>query len=457
MSSPATIAALATAPQPAGVAVIRVSGSKASSAMHAIFRGSMDPVEHPRYLCFGRIVDYQSGAEIDTCLAVFMPGPNSFTGEDIAEFQFHGSPIVAQRILRTLLSYGVSPAEPGEFTKRAFLNGKMDLVQAEAIADLINAKSEAAVQVLAEQLSGKFSNMISELAEPLRDAVAELEASIDFPEEDIEPDRKELIISNIKTASKKIDDILKTYDYGSYMREGFKVLICGRPNAGKSSLLNRLLGRPRAIVTEVSGTTRDLLEEQVSLGGFSFVLCDSAGIHDADDKVEKIGIDLAIEKIPWADLVLVVADATAPSSEWQEVVNLLKPYSKMVWLVVNKIDANPAALGTYVCDSSSCRQNLYLSAKTGSGIDTLIDALIDEVKSKAEIGESQAIITNERHRQCLNIAHERLESACADDHLPAEIVSAEVRAALNSLANLVGSTSTEDILGRIFSKFCIGK
>jgi tRNA modification GTPase len=457
MGNSPTIAALATAPHPAGIAVVRVSGSKAASAIHAIFKGKQDPVDNPRKMCFGNIVDYKTGAEIDTCLAVYMPGPNSFTGEDVAEFQFHGSIIIAQRILRTLISYGISPAEPGEFTKRAFLNGKIDLIQAEAISDLINAKSEAALQVISEQLRGKFSSVIESIAEPLRNSLAEIEANIDFAEEDINPDNILNIKKVIKKSSEQIEGILKTYDFGSYMRDGFKVLICGKPNAGKSSLLNQLLGRPRAIVTDISGTTRDLIEEQASLGGLSFVFCDSAGIRNTDDTVEKIGIELALSKVEWADLVLVVGDATEPKENWQEIVEQLKEKSKKLWLVVNKIDANPSALGTYICDSNTCSQNLYLSAKTGSGIDTLIEALVEEVKSSAEVGDTEGIITNERHRSCLNNALESLKNIESNPYMPLEIISTEIRSALESLSSLVGVTATEDILGRIFSKFCIGK
>jgi tRNA modification GTPase len=313
-----TIAALATAPLPAGVAVIRVSGPRTRLALHALFRGKKDPVKAPRTMVFGDVVDFKSGATIDKGLAVFMPSPASFTGEDVAEFQFHGSPVLVQQILRSLYAYGILPASAGEFTKRAFLNGKLDLAQAEAIADVINAKGEEELRFAGEQLKGRLSQAVSGIGEPLRDALAELEASIDFPEEDIEPDRVEDIAARAEVARAKVSHLLSTYSFGALVKEGVRVLLCGAPNAGKSSLLNLILGKKRAIVSPISGTTRDLIEEEASLAGQKFVFCDSAGIRDTADEIEKIGVELAKERIPWADLVLLVVDASDTTGEWRK-------------------------------------------------------------------------------------------------------------------------------------------
>ncbi len=460
MSEATTISALATAPAPSGIAVVRVSGPKSRSALRAVFRSRKDPVERPRELVFGEIIDFSSGQSIDKALAVFMPAPHSYTGEDVAEFQFHGSLLLVDKLLRSLFAFGAAPAEPGEFTTRAFLNGKIDLVQAEAIADLIQATSEQALIVASDQLKGRFSDAIDRLGEPLRNLVAEIEASLDFSDEDIEPQSLEHMSTVIQAARAKISALIESYHFGQIVKEGFRVLLCGRPNAGKSSLLNLLLGRPRAIVSEVPGTTRDLIEEQAVLSGYKFVLCDSAGIAPSEDKVEKIGIELAREKVGWADLVLLVVDATDSTDSWKAVARELQGKAKKIWMITNKIDKNPTAFSQFFCDSSVCTQNFYLSALTRDGYAQLVAALVEEVKAHA--GDSAAasqILSNARQRDCLERADVALARTLEHfrGNVSLEIISADVRDALAALEDLVGRTYTEDILGRIFSKFCIGK
>ncbi len=456
-----TIAALATAPAPAGVAVIRVSGPRARTVLNELFRGKKDPTAHPRLMAFGDIIDFEGGSVIDTGLAVFMPGPWSFTGEDVAEFQFHGSPVLVQRVLRSLYAYGVLPAPAGEFTKRAFLNGKLDLAQAEAIADVINSRSEEELRFAGEQLKGRLSQAVAGIGEPLRDALAELEAAIDFPEEDIEPEQIGQVSARAEVARAKVSQLLATYSFGSIVKEGVRVLLCGPPNAGKSSLLNLLVGKRKAIVSPVSGTTRDLIEEEASLAGHKFVFCDSAGIRETADEVERIGVELARDRVPWADLVLLVVDATDTEGAWRGTLRELQDARKKIWLVVNKVDLNPAAVGAIVCDSSVCRQNFYISAKTGAGIGPLLEALVEDVaKEMPDKGEAGEVITNERHRDCLRRAEGAL-GAFIDQaqgrRVPLSILVADLREALAALDEIVGKTYTEDILGRIFSKFCVGK
>ncbi len=455
-----TIAALTTAPAPAGIAVIRVSGPDTKLAFRTLFRSKKDPVVNPRNVILGDIIDFKTGAVIDRALAVYMPGPRSFTGEDVGEFQFHGSPLLVQKILRSLYASGIDPAEPGEFTKRAFINGKMDLVQAEAIADLINASSEQALKLAGEQLKGRLSSVISELGDPLRDVLAELEASIDFSDEDIEPEGLQTLMSKLEGSLQKIEYLLDSYAYGHLVKEGFRVLLYGKPNAGKSSILNLLLGRNRAIVTDIAGTTRDLIEEEAMLGDYKFIFCDTAGITETEDKVEKIGVSLSKERIEWADLVLLIADGTDSSDSWKELVIDLKEKAKRLWMVTNKIDLNPSAIGTFYCDLQTCQQNFYLSAKTKDGFDALVEALRDEVSNAViNSGETSGIITNERHRVCLERCRENLDRAIRGDksNYPIEIISTDVKQALDALDELVGKTTPDDILGRIFSKFCIGK
>lgn len=461
MNSSTTIAALATAPAPAGIAVVRVSGPESRTVLRALFRvKSRAPVDHPRELIFGELIDHASSEVIDHALAVFMPGPHSFTGEDVAEFQFHGSPLLVQKVLRSLFAFGAVPAEPGEFTKRAFLNGKLDLVQAESIAELISATSERALRVAGEHLKGRFSKAIDQIGEPLRDLLAELEAGIDFPEEAIDPGELPELRAAFERAKSEIAKLLHTYSFGQVLRDGFRVLLCGRPNAGKSSLLNLMLGRPRAIVSEISGTTRDLIEESATIGGFRFVFCDSAGIRETSDAVEKIGVELALERVAWADLVICVVDATDTTHTWRELVDYLKSRARNIWMVTNKIDLNPTAMSTFFCDSTICSRNFYLSVKTLNGFRPLQDALVEEVSARIEnSGEDNQIITNERQRSGLLRAEEALSNAILviDQGLPLEIVSAELRSGLTALQEIIGRTYTEDVLGRIFSKFCIGK
>jgi len=445
---------------PAGIAVIRVSGEKTKLVLHELFRGKKDPVRNPRLLCFGEVIDFKNGTPIDRGLAVFMPGPWSFTGEDVAEVQFHGSPLLVQKVLRSIYAFGISPAEPGEFTKRAFLNGKMDLAQAEAIADLINAKSDEALRLAGEQLKGRFSQAVTQIGEPLRDLLAEVEANIDFPEEDIKPEGVEDLLNRVTHATRQVERLLSTYSFGQVVKEGVRVLLCGRPNAGKSSLLNTLLGKNRAIVSTISGTTRDLIEEEAIISGYKFVFCDSAGIRDTDDEVEKMGVELAKDRIGWADIVLCIVDSTEQKSDWHNLVKYLRPKAKKIWMVTNKVDLNPQAFSQFQCDFTLCEQCFYISAKTRDGVDALTQALVDDVArampDKAEAGE---VITNERQRDCLERANAALVQVAfgLKSKSPLEIVSADLRSALQALDEIVGKTYTEDILGRVFGKFCIGK
>lgn len=460
MSEPATIAALATAPGPAGIAVIRASGPGCREVLRTLFVSEQSPITHPRTLVLGSIMGDRGRRVIDQGLAVFMPAPASYTGEDVLEFQCHGSPALVQQILRALFEVGVSPAEPGEFTRRAFLNGKIDLIQAEAVCDLISATTDEAARVAREQLEGRFSETVATIGEPLRDVLAEFEAGIDFAEEDIEPTHLAELREHLARAEEGIQRLLRSYSYGQIVKEGFRVLLCGRPNVGKSSLLNLLLGHERAIVTEVSGTTRDLIEEEAVLSGYRFIFCDSAGITESSDAVERIGIELARERIGWADLVLFLVDATDRTEEWRRVLPALQGRSREVWMVVNKIDLSPGSIGAIYCDSTVCTRNFYLSAKTGSGIDSLTGALTERVTaSSGHRGETSGVLTNERQRSCLVRALEALGRCreVLDQHLPEELAVAELRGGLGALDEIIGRTCTEDILGRIFSRFCIGK
>lgn len=456
-----TIAALATAPAPAGVAIVRVSGPLSRAVLRDLFKGRREPQLAPRMLVLGDIIDFDSGRVIDSALGVFMPAPGSFTGEDVVEFQLHGSPILVGAVLRSLYSYGVQPAVAGEFTRRAFLNGKLDLAQAEAIADLVHAKGEEAAKYANEQLKGRLSRAIDQIGEPLRDALAELEAAIDFPDEEIDPESIDSVARRVVVALNQVEGLIASYSFGSLVREGVRVLLCGCPNSGKSSLLNALLGKRRAIVSDISGTTRDLIEDEAILAGHRFLFCDSAGIRETEDRIEMIGVELAKERIPWADLVLLVADAENKTGDWKGIVKLLLDGNKRVWLVVNKIDISSDAASSFIDYTSMFERIVFLSVKTGEGLSRLVDALVDdiakEIPDKAEVGE---VITNERHRECLERARRVLKSFSDCEQLrltPLSIIATDLKVCLNALDEIVGRTYTEDILGRIFSKFCIGK
>lgn len=457
MTSVSTIAALATSPTPAGIAVVRLSGEEALSITERVFSAAAKLRKTPRSMVLGLVRDPKSESTIDKCLAVSMPGPKSYTGEDTVEFHLHGSPIIARQFLRVLFQEGATSAEAGEFTKRAVLNNKLDLVQAEAVGDLIAATSERAVSIAQEQLEGRMSSALENVGEPLRDSLAELEASIDFPEEDIEPDSVARIANAIKKATTHIERLIKTYEYGQVLKDGYRVLLCGEPNVGKSSLLNRLLGTERAIVSDISGTTRDLIEEQATINGHTFLFCDSAGLTESEDTIEKIGIELALDRLGWADLVLYVVDAQRLENV-QSVFQTISAKAKKVWIVVNKMDL--VDLKTSEISLPDETATHFASTISSAGLDSLKDALSEEINSCRELGgDSSLIVTSERQRSLLEKSLSGLTQAHLGltERVPPEIAAADLRSALSSLDEIVGKTYTEDILGRIFSKFCIGK
>jgi len=450
-----TIAALATAPAPAGLAVVRVSGPACGDLLPLFFRAGKDPLSMPRQMIYGEIVDPAENELIDHGMVVFMKSPASFTGQDVIEFHLHGSPLLARQLLKALYEQGVQPAGPGEFSQRAFLAGKMDLLQVEALSEIIHANSERALRVAQRQLKGSLSKIVDQVGEPLRDLLAEIEASVDFPEEEIEPEKIEVISKTISECRGQLSRLLKTSLYGDVLRDGFRVLICGLPNAGKSSLLNLLVGEERAIVSDISGTTRDLIEVNSQIEGLKMIFCDTAGIRDTKDSVEQIGVKLARDRMSWADHVLLVVDGFNPGP-YQVLLDELYRNKLSFSVIWNKADlCKPEKAGGLAAESQ-----FMLSASSGEGVEHLRSALVQLVESylpdQADSGE---IVVQERQQLCLRsgiVALERVQQAIVDQ-LPLEFVSAELRIALRNIEELIGKTYTEDILGRIFSKFCIGK
>ena len=434
-----TIAAISTPPGEGAVALIRISGPDAIPVLGKIFHPA-NPV--PRRATHGRIVE--NGAIVDQALVTVFQAPASYTGEDMAEIGCHGGILLAAHILEMVLRQGARAAEPGEFTQRAFLNGKLDLTQAEAVMDLISAKTPLAMRAAAEQLQGRLGDEVSGIRADILETVAHLEAWIDFPEEGIDPATGEILLKKVSSCVSRIELLISTAESGRVLREGVRVAIVGRPNVGKSSLLNRLLGMDRAIVSAIPGTTRDTIEESACLRGILFRLTDTAGLRETGDPVEREGVDRALRVIERADLVLHILDASAEFDEPE-----LRPREI---LVANKTDLAPRAAGL---PSNVVR----VSAKTGEGFPRLVEAMIRETCGQhLSSGQSLAAV-NARHKTLLESAAKSLGAAAAllQAAEPPELPAIELRAALDSVGQIIGTADTEEILGEIFGRFCIGK
>lgn len=441
-----TIAAVATAPGEGGVAVIRISGKEALSVAEKVFSGPVRAYKsHTAH--FGKILDAERNA-IDEVLLLVMLAPRSYTGEDTVEIQCHGGSLITRRVLETVLQAGARAAQPGEFTFKAFMHGKLDLTQAEAVQNLIGARSELALHFAKEQLQGSLSKQIAEMQQKLTDIAAILEAWVDFPEEGLEFASFEEITEELEKLKSEIHKLATSFHEGKKLYEGLSLCLVGPPNAGKSSLMNALLGKERAIVTPTPGTTRDLIEDELHLGALSFRLIDTAGIRDTDEPIEQEGIARSKKTLAEADLVLLVLDATREAES--ELIEQVK--QKRALLVWNKIDlATPPNIPEL--------KSVHVSAKEGRGLDELkaaIDALIwqNGAPSKEEV-----LITSLRHRQALIEAYEAVDTLISGlkTKVSPEFLSADMRRALSALGTILGTNITEDILSAIFSKFCVGK
>lgn len=451
-----TICALSTANGMGAIAVIRVSGEQALEIVSSIFSKDLSQVAtHTAH--FGRI---RNGEEIiDEVLLTVLHGGKSFTGEPTVEIACHGSTYIQQQILQLLIAKGCRTAQPGEFTMRAFMNGKMDLSQAEAVADLISSQSKRAHQVAMNQLRGSFSNELRDLREKLIHFASLVELELDFAEEDVEfADRTELK-ALVKEVLTYIQKLIRSFDLGNALKNGVPVAIAGAPNTGKSTLLNQLLGEERAIVSDIAGTTRDVIEETLNIDGILFRLIDTAGIReglsDSDsDKIEAIGIERSKQKIQQAQLVLVLADVTRDDvqevAHWAGEIQANNP-DKHVLLVLNKTDVQQVTLTENV-------PSLSLSALTGAGISKLSTWMVEQITQGVDI-QQEVIVTNARHVEelqktatALQAASEGLENGTTGD-----FIAMDIRQGMYHLGNITGDISTDDLLGNIFSKFCIGK
>ncbi|GAA4895700.1 tRNA uridine-5-carboxymethylaminomethyl(34) synthesis GTPase MnmE [Ferrimonas pelagia] len=449
-----TIVAQATAPGRGGVGIVRVSGPLAEQIATAML-GRVPKTRYAEYLPFKD----DQGEVLDQGIALMFKAPHSFTGEDVLELQGHGGPFVIDMLIRQILTHpGVRTARPGEFSERAFLNDKMDLTQAEAIADLIEASSEQAVRSAMHSLQGDFSAKIHDLVEQLTRLRIYVEAAIDFPEEEIDFLADGRIAADLCGVKAHLDAVQRSAQQGALIREGMKVVIAGRPNAGKSSLLNALAGRESAIVTDIAGTTRDVLREHIHIDGMPLHIIDTAGLREASDEVERIGIERAWSEIEQADRVLLMVDgtdtdATAPEAIWPEFIHRL-PEGMGLSIIRNKADLTGEALGESERDALPL---FRLSARTGEGVDALKAHLKDCMgyQGTAEGG----FIARQRHLQALALAAQHLEQG--EEQLlifhAGELLAEELRLAQHALAEITGEFSSDDLLGRIFSSFCIGK
>ena len=451
MSFSATIAALSTAPGGA-VGILRVSGPAAVAVAARVWRGTRPLADSsPRMLELGWIID-RSGAALDRAMAVRFAAPNSYTGEEMVELHCHGSRLVAARTLGLLFASGAREARPGEFTQRAFLNGKMDLTQAEAVADLIAAHSDRALRLANRHLAGVFGRRTDELYRQAEQLLAEAEARLDFPEEDLTLTPPETLCAAAASLEADINRLLAGRRQGEILRHGIRVVIAGPPNAGKSSLLNAILGRDRAIVTPLPGTTRDTLEEWVSIHGLPVCLVDTAGIRETHDEVETDGIRRAHEARAAADIELWLMDATQPLAEQLAALGQT-PGATTVIPVLNKMDLLPAG---FVFPGAEALSPVALSAKTGAGLDELFGRIEAAVLPRS--GEDAEVAVNERHAALLENALEAVAESAAEMRAGRwELAAVTCRGVLDALGRITGKTHTPDVLDTIFSKFCIGK
>jgi tRNA modification GTPase len=446
-----TIVALATPAGVGAISIIRISGNKAFDATDKFFSGKVKIKDSASHTIHYGDIKNQDGEHIDDVLVSVFKAPNSYTGEDSVEISTHGNPLITQKVIELLITLDdVRLAEPGEFTKRAFLNNRIDLAEAEAVADIINSRTEAAFRGARNQLDGFLSTKVNDLRSQLLNSSSFIELELDFAEEDIEFVNQDELLRRIEAIIIEIDTLLESYEFGKVIRDGVNVAIVGKPNVGKSSLLNYILKESRAIVSEIPGTTRDVIREEVSIDGILFRLFDTAGIRISEDTIEKEGILRSQETIRNSDLIIFLEDIQQGESKdlYVELLNLTS--SDKVIKVLNKIDLDP---------SSTISSDVKISAKTGQGIDRLFEKLKEKTIGSSSYTEKTAIVTNLRHHNCLKRSRENLINARESilKKMSGEFISVDLRNAEMNLAEIIGEVTTDDILNNIFMKFCIGK
>lgn len=454
-----TIAAIGTALSNSGISIIRISGKDSLNIIRKIFVSNSKIM--PNNIIYGKIVE--NGKVVDTVLVSYFKNPKSYTGEDVCEINCHGGVQITREILQLVLANGARLAEPGEFSKRAFLNGKMDLTKAEAVINLINSKNTTQARIAANNLEGDLYKKIKEVREELIELMAHIEVSVDYPEYDYDEVENDNVISLLNKKIIEINNILSTYEQGKYIKDGVNVVILGKPNVGKSSLLNTLSRSQKAIVTEIPGTTRDVIEERINIGNIILNLSDTAGIRKTDDFVEKIGVKRSIEKIDEADLVIYLLNVESDIDD-EDKENLSKIQNKGIKLitVINKIDKGQKLKFDSILDELKrfgVNEVIKMSVLNNEGIDELKNK-IEEIFNTNDLDfENELIITNERHRDLLNKSKEYLEIAKKEieDNEPIDIVSIVIKNATKSLGEIIGADVNQDVVNKIFEKFCLGK
>lgn len=452
-----TIAAVATAMGEGGIGIIRISGSEAKEILDRVFATPTGVDFEPRKLTYGHVLA-EDGGVIDEALAVYMPAPHTYTTEDVVEIDCHGSIVALKKTLQRVLKCGARMAERGEFTKRAFLNGRLDLSQAEAVMDLISARSEKAYDSALSQLGGRLSGAVSELRHEILDVLVDMAVNIDYPDEDIEEITYEKLELALEVIRGKLTDLRKSADSGRIVREGLSVAIVGRPNVGKSSLMNRLLGESRAIVTDIAGTTRDTIEEAANIRGIEVRLTDTAGIRETEDKIERIGIERSRKALKEADLTLMVIDGGEElTEEDKEIFSALDPKKSLV--LINKSDKETAVTEETVLSTLSGVEVIRTSMENGSGIEELSD-FIEKKVFGGDVRQGESLtITNVRHISLLDEATDAVSDASVATAArePLDIIEIDVRNAYELLGEITGETASDDIINEIFKKFCLGK
>ena len=450
-----TIAAIATAPGEGGIGIIRISGEEALPILQKIFRGRKT---ENKVLTYGHIYDNFSGDCIDEVMAVYMKGPHSYTAEDVVEIQCHGSIVSLRKILSLTLRNGARLAEPGEFTKRAFLNGRLDLSQAEAVIDLIRARSDASFDVALGQLEGKLGSVVREIRADILDLLVNITVNIDYPDEDIEELTYENLLSGLTQAKEKISALLSTADTGRMLREGLSVSIIGKPNVGKSSLMNALLRETRAIVTEIPGTTRDTIEEMLSIRNIPVKLTDTAGIRQTEDIIEKIGIEKSKASFNQSDLVLFMVDGSRDlDSEDEEILSHLGDRHAVV--ILNKLDLPQKITSDQLRQRIPSAAIIETSLKEEKGIAEIEDAIADMVYGGHVKQKSSVLVTSVRHKNLLDQAVGSVTDAIsmAEIRQPLEFIEIDVNLAYELLGEIIGETVSGDVINEVFARFCLGK
>jgi tRNA modification GTPase len=458
-----TIAAISTPLGEGGIGIVRISGKDAITIADRIFSSPKDRPLHSTNsyrIVYGHISDHSTETKIDEVLVTVMRAPHSYTREDVVEINCHGGMVALSNTLDLVLQKGARLAEPGEFTKRAFLNGRIDLTQAEAVLDLIRSKTDESMRIAMEQLQGGLSEKVTEIRDRVTDICAHIEAYIDFPEDEIEPASKNDLLTSMGEILKELQSLLITYDEGKFFREGLLTAIVGRPNVGKSSLLNALLRKDRAIVTDIPGTTRDVIEEYLNIDGLPLRIMDTAGIRDGENIVEKEGVRRSLKSIKHADLVIAIFDwSESLKDEDFEVIEKIK--DKNVIVTLNKNDLPNAFQQEALQECIPYYKNkiLSISATKGDGLNTLKKQIVTSCLKNWKEAKEGVVVANIRHKIGIEKAREATEKAvyALTEEQPLEILALELRDALASLGEIVGVVTTEDILNKIFSEFCIGK